>query len=90
MSRLTDSPAWKALDTHRLGAENLHMRDLFERDPNRFEKFSIQLEDILFDYSKNRITQKTLSLLLDLARQEKLEKKIQAMFAGEKINATEG
>jgi len=89
MSKLTDSPAWRALDAHRPGAENLHMRDLFDRDPKRFEKFSVQLEDILFDYSKNRITQKTVSLLLDLARQEKLERKIQAMFAGEKINATE-
>ena len=90
MSKLTDSPAWKALEAHCLETADLHMRDLFARDPGRFEKFSIRLGDILFDYSKNRITSKTMSLLLDLARQERLEDKIQAMFKGEKINVTEG
>jgi len=67
----------------------LHMRDLFARDPKRFERFSLHLRDILFDYSKNRITEKTVSLLMGLARQEGLAEKIHAMFAGEKINTTE-
>jgi glucose-6-phosphate isomerase len=66
------------------------MRDLFAQDPERFEKFSLRLGEFLFDYSKNRITEKTLSLLLDLANQAGLNEKIQAMFAGEKINITEG
>ena len=89
MSKLTDSPAWRALNKHCLETADLHMRDLFRRDHERFENFSVRLGDMLFDYSKNRITRETMSLLLDLARQEGLEQKIQAMFAGEKINATE-
>ena len=66
------------------------MRDLFASDPERFEKFSLRLDDILFDFSKNRITERTIGLLIDLARQAGLAEKIQAMFAGEKINNTEG
>ncbi len=66
------------------------MRDLFANDPERFDKLSLRLDDILFDFSKNRITEKTVELLLDLARQAGLAEKIQAMFAGEKINNTEG
>ena len=89
MSVLTDSPAWKALSEHYQEMSSLHMRDLFARDPKRFERFSLRLGDILFDYSKNRITEKTVSLLMGLARQEGLAEKIQAMFAGEKINTTE-
>jgi glucose-6-phosphate isomerase len=67
----------------------LHMRDLFDADPQRFERYSLKLDDLLFDYSKNRITDKTLNLLFDLARQAGLTEKIQAMFLGEKINNTE-
>ena len=89
MSTLTNSPAWKALGEHYQGMSSLHMRDLFAQDPERFERFSLRLGDILFDYSKNRITEKTVSLLMGLARQEGLAEKIQAMFAGEKINTTE-
>jgi glucose-6-phosphate isomerase len=66
------------------------MRDLFARDPERFERFSLRLGDILFDYSKNRITEETMSLLLSLARQADLAERIEAMFSGEKINTTEG
>jgi glucose-6-phosphate isomerase len=66
------------------------MRDLFASDPERFEQFSLRLGDILFDYSKNRITEETVALLIDLVRQTGLAEKIQAMFAGEKINNTEG
>jgi glucose-6-phosphate isomerase len=83
-------PAWKALKEHHKEVASLHMRDLFASDPERFEKFSLRLGDMLFDYSKNRITEETVALLLDLARQANLVEKIQAMFAGEKINNTEG
>jgi len=65
------------------------MRDLFDQDPKRFEKFSISYGDILFDYSKNRITEKTISLLIDLAHQAGLSKMTEAMFSGQKINNTE-
>ena len=66
------------------------MRDLFTSEPDRFEKFSLRLDDILFDYSKNRITEKTIDLLVELARKANLAEMIEAMFAGEKINNTEG
>jgi len=89
MSKLIEFPAWQALKQHYQEIKNLHMRDLFKTDPNRFEKFSVQFDDILFDYSKNRITEKTLSLLVELAEQAGLKEKIQAMFSGEKINTTE-
>ncbi|MGD8989653.1 MAG: glucose-6-phosphate isomerase, partial [Syntrophobacterales bacterium] len=90
MSALTDSTAWRALKEHHQEVATLHMRDLFARDPERFQRFSLRLDDILFDYSKNRIIEKTLSLLIELARQASLSEKIQAMFGGEKINTTEG
>lgn len=89
MEPLEESPAWQALQNHHHEIENVHMRDLFNQDPNRFSKFSPQLGDILFDYSKNRITAKTLSLLFDLARATQLGQKIEAMFSGKKINNTE-
>ncbi|MGD2165168.1 MAG: glucose-6-phosphate isomerase [Anaerolineae bacterium] len=89
MSNLTESPAWQALIKHQLEMDDVHMRDLFGRDPQRFERFSLQLGDILFDYSKNRVTDETMSLLIDLAREANLNEWIQAMFSGEKINATE-
>jgi glucose-6-phosphate isomerase len=65
------------------------MRDLFAADPDRFQHFSLKLQDLLFDYSKNRVTAETMTLLFDLARQAGLPQKIQAMFSGEKINTTE-
>ncbi len=89
MSTLTKSAAWKALEDHRREMAGVHMRDLFDKDPDRFAKFSVQLGDILFDYSKNRITENTISLLIKLARQAKLGEQIEAMFTGEKINTTE-
>ena len=89
MSTLTQSPAWKALEAHRAEIDKTHMRALFDADPKRFEKFSLRLGDLVFDYSKNRITEKTLALLVDLAKQQKLPEKIQAMFSGAKINLTE-
>jgi glucose-6-phosphate isomerase len=89
MATLTSSPAWRALEQHHREIRNVHMRDLFARDPQRFERFSLRFGDILFDYSKNRITEETMALLFDLARQANLGEKIEAMFSGQKINVTE-
>ena len=89
MTLLTDSPAWQALKTHQQQMAGVRMRDLFASDPQRFERFSLRFGDILFDYSKNRITATTLSLLFDLARQANLSQAIEAMFNGTKINLTE-
>jgi glucose-6-phosphate isomerase len=89
MTELTSLSAWKTLEEHYQEVGSLPMRDLFARDPERFDRFSLRLEDILFDYSKNRITEKTIELLIELARQAGLAEKIVAMFAGEKINNTE-
>ena len=80
---------WKALKKHHQGIADLHMRQLFDEDPQRFERFSLRLGEILFDFSKNRIVEETLVLLCDLARQAELAGWIEAMFAGEKINLTE-
>jgi glucose-6-phosphate isomerase len=88
-------PAWQALQKHQQDMAEVHMRDLFARDPQRFENFSLRLPDgtsggeILFDYSKNRVTQETMRLLCDLARQAHLQSKIEAMFTGQKYNNTE-
>ena len=89
MSTLITSPVWQALAEHKQTIEGLHMRDLFAEDPDRFSKFSLQFEDILFDYSKNRITAETMSLLYILAQEAGLTDKIEAMFSGQKINNTE-
>ncbi|MBK5293801.1 MAG: glucose-6-phosphate isomerase [Acidobacteriia bacterium] len=90
MPVLTTTPAWQALLAHREKMAHVQMRDLFTADPHRFSKLSLRLDDILFDYSKNRVTAETLRLLLDLARQMDLPSRIEAMFSGEKINNTEG
>jgi glucose-6-phosphate isomerase len=89
MSALTESPAWKALEAHYQEIKHVHMRKLFTEDPRRFEKFSLTLNDILLDYSKNRITEETISLLLDLATQADVSGYIEKMFSGDKINVTE-
>jgi glucose-6-phosphate isomerase len=89
MTPLQSSPAWLVLAAHRQEIGDLHMRDLFAQDPGRFARFSLRLDDILFDFSKNRITDETLGLLCDLARQADLAKWIEAMFSGQKINTTE-
>ncbi len=89
MSDLETSPAWQALVQHQREIGDLHMRDLFAQDPQRFERFSFQVGDILFDFSKNRIIEETLSLLCGLARQADLAQRIAAMFRGDKINITE-
>jgi glucose-6-phosphate isomerase len=89
MSKLTQSEAWLALETHFQTASQLEMRDLFATDPNRFDKFHLTFKDILLDYSKNRITTETVTLLLHLAKQAKLSEWIEKMFTGAKINITE-
>jgi glucose-6-phosphate isomerase len=89
MSKLTDSTAWKALAAHRQEMQGVHVRALFEGDPRRFESFSLRLGDLLFDYSKHRVTPDTMQLLLELARQTDVRGWIDRMFAGERINVTE-
>ncbi len=89
MSSLTSSEAWQALEAHRKVISETHMRELFAEDPRRFETFVLRLDDMLFDYSKNRITSRTMELLVDLARQAGLEEKRRQMFDGAKINCTE-
>ena len=89
MPDLTRSPAWQALHNHFEQVRHLHMRDLFTQDPKRFQRYSIKLEDFLLDYSKNRITDETESLLLELARDRDVPGWITRMFNGEKINHTE-
>jgi glucose-6-phosphate isomerase len=89
MSHLTDSPAWKALDRHHSTMKDVHMRALFEKDPERFARFSVALGDLFVDYSKHRITEETLKLMFDLAEQAKVAEWRDRMFAGEKINGTE-
>lgn len=87
---LEQTPAWQALGQHYAQVKDLHMRALFAQDPSRFERFSVQFKDILFDYSKNRVTDETMRLLLNLAEEAGLPTWIEAMFSGEKINNTEG
>jgi len=85
----TTTPSWQALQQHKNLFENVHMKDLFFNDAERFDKFSIKMEDILFDYSKNIVTENTLEILLELANDCKLKDAVEAMFTGEKINGTE-
>jgi glucose-6-phosphate isomerase len=89
MSKLTRSPAWKALQSHHAGMSDVHLRDLFARDPERAQKFRLQTGTLLLDYSKHRVTEATLALLVDLARQAEVERWRTRMFEGEHINTTE-
>lgn len=68
----TQLPSWKKLEQHQKEFKNKHLRDLFASDPKRFDKFHAKFHDILFDYSKNLITEETLSLLFSLAREAKV------------------
>lgn len=87
----TTTKAWQELREHYTKEmKQTHLRQLFAADPTRFKKYSLQLEDILFDYSKNIITDKTKSLLLQLFQECDVPAAIKAMFSGEKINGTEG
>ena len=82
--------AFKKLKSHHKTISKSKIKDLFEADKNRHSKFTLKFTDFVIDYSKNNITGRTMSYLNDLAVECKLEEAIQAMFAGEKINVTEG
>ena len=85
----TATKAWQQLQQHASKMKETHLRTLFAADADRFKKFTLSFEDILFDYSKNIITEETLSYLLQLAKETGVEEGIKAMFSAEKINATE-
>src|SRR5215471_7672675 len=86
---LTARPAWKALEAHHQQVRGLHLRKLFADDLRRGERMTAEAVGIFLDYSKNRITDETLELLLQLAEETGLRARIDAMFRGEKINITE-
>ncbi|HZY76004.1 MAG TPA: glucose-6-phosphate isomerase [Jatrophihabitantaceae bacterium] len=86
---LTALPAWAQLREHHAELRSTHLRDLFAQDPQRGERLTAEAVGIYLDYSKNRVTDETLRLLLELAEQSGLRERIDAMFAGEKINVTE-
>jgi glucose-6-phosphate isomerase len=86
---LTARPAWKALQAHYQQVESLHLRELFSADPKRGDRFAVDEAGIFLDYSKQRINEETLRLLIQLAEQSGLRERIDAMFRGEKINVTE-
>jgi len=86
----TQTDAWKKLKKHHQEMKRVQMKDLFANDARRFQKFSLTFEEMLVDFSKNRITKETVKLLLQLAKETNLKAEIKAMFTGEKINETEG
>src|SRR5262245_20714510 len=86
---LTDRPAWKALEKHHSQIRDVHLRQLFADDAKRGERLTVEAVGIYLDYSKNRITDETLKLLLRLAQESDLQARMGAMFRGEKINVTE-
>src|SRR5262245_47688231 len=86
---LPERPAWKALEAHFRKVEKLHLRQHFADDPKRGERLTVEAVGIYLDYSKNRVTDETLRLLLQLAEESGLRGRIDAMFRGEKINVTE-
>jgi len=86
----TKTQAYKYLADHYINMASVSLKDLFANDNQRFAKFSLQFEDILLDFSKNRVDEQTLALLIQLAKECSVKEAIGAMFSGEKINATEG
>ena len=90
MTPITQSPEWKALRDHYAQIDRAHLRDLFGADPTRGESMTLEVDGLYLDYSKNRVTAETIRLLVALAERAGLRARIDAMFAGEKINATEG
>src|SRR5258708_12065767 len=85
---LRNYPAWKALEAHHSKVRELHLRELFAEDPKRGERLVLEAAGLYLDYSKNRVTDETLKLLLQLAEEGGLRARIDAMFSGEKINIT--
>jgi glucose-6-phosphate isomerase len=90
IARLSERPAWKALTAHHTNVRGLHLRKLFADDPTRGERMTVEALGLTLDYSKNRITEETLKLLFQLAKESDLRARIDALFRGEKINVTEG
>src|SRR5215212_3877290 len=88
-TQLTQRPAWQALATHYQQIKDVHLRTLFEADPQRGQRLAFEAEGLYFDYSKNRVTDETMRLLIALAEECGLRDKTAAMFSGEKINVTE-
>ena len=88
-AQLIDTPAWQALQAHHAKIKDAHLRQLFADDPNRAGKFSADGAGLFLDYSKNRITDETVKLLADLAKERKVAERRDAMFRGEKINVSE-
>jgi glucose-6-phosphate isomerase len=86
---ITKTPEWVALEHHHRDVEPLHLRDLFAQDPDRGTRLSLEVDGLYLDYSKNRVTDETVQLLVELAERAGLRARIEAMFAGEKINVTE-
>jgi len=86
---LTKRPAWEALSVHHKKVKGLHLRDLFSADPKRGERLTAEATGLFLDYSKNRVTDETLKLLVQLAEESAVRERINAMFRGEKINVTE-
>src|SRR5262249_24645763 len=86
---ITQRPSWKALEAHYQKMRGLHLRKLFADDPTRGERMTAEAAGLYLDYSKNRLTDETLKLLLKLAEEAGLRARIDAMFRGEKINITE-
>ncbi|MEI2767248.1 MAG: glucose-6-phosphate isomerase [Nitrosomonas sp.] len=89
MPSLTQSPAWLALQNQQKTIAQLHLRDLFQKNPQRFNELSLQFDSILLDYSKQLIDRETVGLLINLANQQQLPNWIARMFSGDKINSTE-
>src|SRR5687768_3108227 len=89
-AKLTSRKSWKALTTHYESIRDVHLRTLFSDDPKRGERFTAEAAGLFLDYSKNRITDETVTLLCELARECGLESRIVAMFRGDRINVTEG
>ena len=89
MSPIT-SPAWRAVQDHCCTVSSRHLRDLFAADPGRFSHFSIEVEDLLVDFSKQRVDDKAIRLLVELAKEVDLAGWRARLFAGEKVNASEG
>jgi glucose-6-phosphate isomerase len=87
---LTTLKAWKALKAHHKQVGAAHLRDLFAADPKRGERLTVEALGLFLDYSKNRVTDETMKLLVELARESGLQSHIDAMFRGDKINVTEG
>jgi glucose-6-phosphate isomerase len=89
MTNVADTPEWLSLKSHATPTRTLHLRDLFASDPDRFTRFSHTELNLLFDYSRQRVTDETVKLLIDLANARGLRERIEAMFNGEKMNSTE-